>query len=197
MKSILFISLLVFALGWRSGGWTQDTFESNDLQIEKARQAAENRYYERTNTNDRQVIIYPFAIYKQIVNGVNYKILFAAQKLKTNDVDFFEYVVYTGPFGKAINDSTEFKVTSEKKIEYENDTLQLNSRKATQIEEAISRYESNLLNSDNYIKFIKLYKNTASYGMSFYVVKTKSPNLLILMEKENSEFKVVAEIRIF
>ena len=196
MKTILIISLLALILGWRSGGWTKESFESNDLQIEKARQAAEKRYYERTNTNEKDVIIYPFAIYKQIVNGVNYKIFFAAQNIKTNDIEFFDYIIYTGPFGKTANKPFEFKVTSEKKIEFENDTLQSNSRKATKIEQAVSKYYNNLLNSENFVESIKIYNNVL-YTMSFYLVKTNSPNLLIVMEQENNEFEVVTEIRHF
>ena len=195
MKTMLIISLLALILGWRSGGWTKESFESNDLQIEKARQAAEKRYYERTNTNEKDVIIYPFAIYKQIVNGVNYKIFFAAQNIKTNDIEFFDYIIYTGPFGKTANKPFEFKVTSEKKIEFENDTLQSNSRKATKIEQAVSKYYNNLLNSENFVESIKIYN--VLYTMSFYLVKTNSPNLLIVMEQENNEFEVVTEIRHF
>ena len=192
MKTILVLSLLVFSAAWKTGGWTKDSFESNDLQIEKARQAAEKRYYERNDSNDEDVVLYPFAVYKQVVNGINYKLFFAAQNIHTNAVEFFDYVVYTGPFDKSL----EFKVTSETKMELEDEKLQLTSRKSTKIDQAVSNYYSNRLNSESLTESIKVCNNVL-YTMSFYVARTRAQDLLVVMEQENNEFEVVAEIRHF
>lgn len=189
MRTILLISLFVFILGWKSAGWTKDSFESNDLYIEKARQTAEKRYYERTNSNEQDVIVYPFAIYKQVVNGINYKIFFAAKNIKTNSVQFFEYVVYTGPFGKIANKVFDFKVTSEKEIDFEKDELKLNTRRATKIDQAVSNYSQNSLR----IESIKVYNN-ATTEINFYVVKTNNSKILVVMQEENYTFTVVSEI---
>ena len=80
MKSIIILSLLALTLckGFgMMGSWQKDTFASNDIRIDRARQAAEAKYLQIANVKEDDVELIPLAVYRQLVNGLNYKIIFA------------------------------------------------------------------------------------------------------------------------
>lgn len=200
MKSIIILSLLTLTLCDRFGGWTKDSFSSNDLRLEKARTTAEKKFFSDTNAKEEDYIIYPFAVYKQLVNGLNYKIFFAAQNIKTNTLELFDYVIYTGAFGAPVDQVFDYQVIGSKKLAYDS-KLKLTNRKFLQINDALLQYFSPTSNTMSFIDTIQLNENVL-YTMSVYVVKVqteneKVPQTVIVMEQEDNTFEVVAEIRNF
>ena len=200
MKAICILSLISLVLSQRSGGWIQDTFASNDIRIDRARSTAEAKFFAETNAKEEEFIIYPFAVYKQLVNGLNYKIFFAAQNIKTNTIELFDYIVYTGAFGAPTNQVFDYQVIGTKKLDYD-DKLKITNKKFGKINDAVALYYSPTSNKMSYIETIQVNENVL-YTMSIYVVKVQTesqqkPQTLIVMEQDDNTFEVVADIRNF
>ena len=70
MKSIIILSLLALSLcgfGNNMGAWQKDTFESNDMRIDRARSTAEDDFKAKSNLKDDEAEIYEIAVYHQLV----------------------------------------------------------------------------------------------------------------------------------
>lgn len=197
MKIISILFILSFTLCSKFGSWTKDSLYQFDYRIDKARTTTEKAFFEKTQFKEEDYLIKPFALYNQLVNGLNYKILFSAQNIKTDEYDIYDYVIYTGPFGESLQDF-DYQVISTKKLNFEK-ILPLTNTKYENINKVVAKYYSSTSNNLLYIDSIKVNEST-SYMMNVYIVtaqteKYEELQTLIVMEQEDHSFEVVSEIK--
>ena len=99
IKLTLMLSLISMSFSWsvmNFGKYTKDSFSSKDAKISKAYNYLNKQIVESTGFSNVQV--YPISIYRQILNGINYKILAAVKDEKNKKVDLVNSTVYIGPF---------------------------------------------------------------------------------------------------
>ena len=199
MKSLLILSLLTLSLcgfGSNMGSWQKDTFESNDMRIDRARATAEDDFKAKANLKDDEAEIYEIAVYHQLVNGMNYKIFFAVRDANTNTVDLYDYVVYSGPFGSEPNG--QYEILSSKKLPIENN-LSINSAKFGKLNDACAKYVKDTKGEKlAYVSTVRTNQNVI-YSMSIYVVEVQTmakrmPETVIVVEDEDGKFEVVATL---
>lgn len=194
MKAICILAILSMSL-CLTGGWKEESLNSNDMIIDRCRRVAEENFFKKNDVKENDVYIYPFAIYSQLVNGMKYKILFAAKNLKKNTIDICETDVYTGPAGS--RDLT-FEVLNQNVLPAENN-LPINSANFGKITDAVTKYYSKKNEKLSYITTIRTNENVL-YNYGVYLVevqtqKSKNPQTLVVMEKDLRKFEVVAFIR--
>ena len=199
MKSLLILSLLTLSLcgfGSNMGSWQKDTFESNDMRIDRARSTAEDDFKAKANLKDDEAEIYEIAVYHQLVNGMNYKIFFAVRAANTTTVDLYDYVVYSGPFGSDLNG--QYEILSSKKLPIENN-LSINSAKFGKLNDACAKYVKDTKGEKlAYVSTVRTNQNVI-YSMSIYVVEVQTmakrmPETVIVVEDEDGKFEVVATL---
>lgn len=96
MKVLLFICLLIFSNSL-FGGWSPASFAENDFGINSALNKAFEAY-SKYNPNADIDYIQPMSVYKQLVNGYNYRVAFI--DLKGNIHDVHEYFISGPAFSK-------------------------------------------------------------------------------------------------
>lgn len=198
MKAILICAL--FSLTLCMGSWTKESLYSNDLMIDRSRQAAEKHYYELTGLSKQEARVYPFAVYSQLVNGVNYKILFAVKNKNTGEISFHDYTVFTGTFADRKAKKMKFDVTGTLQMKPDNANVPINSLKFAGINDAISLYYKNINEKLGYVNTISSTTangRDAPYG-KVYLAKLQTqqkhgPQFAVLME-ENGKFEVCTTI---
>ena len=203
MKSIIILSLLALTLckGFgMMGSWQKDTFASNDIRIDRARQAAEAKYLQIANVKEDDVELIPLAVYHQLVNGLNYKIIFAARNYNDNSLELYDYNVYTGPFGSEAN-NFEYEVISTEKLPIENN-LSINSAKFGKINDACAQYIKDTKGEKvAYVSTLRTNQNVI-YNFGIYVVQIQTmakrlPETVIVLEHEDGSFEVAFTLRDF
>lgn len=203
MKSIIILSFLALTLckGFGAmGSWQKDTFAANDIRIDRARQAAEAKYFQITNEKEEDIELIPLAVYHQLVNGLNYKIIFAARNYNDNSLEFYDYDVYTGPFGSEAN-NFEYEVLSTAKLPIENN-LSINSSKFGKINDACAQYIKDTRGER--IAFVRTLRTNQNviYNFGIYVVKIQTMakrlgETVIVLEQEDGTFEVAYSLRDF
>lgn len=86
----------------RVGSYIKDSFQKNDANIDRAfRMVRDGILAKSQEKSDLSVV--PVAIYRQIVNGINYKIITGIKDSKNLKVELAYGIVYSGPFGEDHN----------------------------------------------------------------------------------------------
>ncbi len=197
MKAIFVLFLFALATCQTLvGGWTKRSFEENDMLIDRSRVLVEKKFFEEQNLNEGDAEITPIAIYSQLVNGYNFKIVFAARLRATNEFSLYEYKVYCGPFGSQEVNSP--KITATKQLA-KGKPLLFAAAQYTNIHKAIMAYYSTQ-NSLNYVSKVERYEAPLD-DMNIFVAyakvgETQEVKTCVLIE-ENDELQQVAEIRSF
>lgn len=197
MKAIFILFLFALASCQNLvGGWTKRSFAENDMLIDRSRVLVEKKFIEEQNLNEGDVEITPIAIYSQIVNGYNFKIVFAARYRETNEFTLHEYKVYCGPFG-----STELntpKLSATKQLA-KGKPLLFAAAQYTNIHKAIMEYYSTQ-NSLNYVSKVERYEaplDDMNIFVAYAKVGDKQEIKTCVLIEENGELQQVAEIRSF
>lgn len=196
MKSILTLLLIAFvASETLVGGWVKRSYEENDYNLERARVAAEKKFYEEQKANERAYLITPISVYSQLVNGINFQFIFAVRNRESNDFKMYSYIVYSGPFSEK---NSVPQVTSMKEIP-KGRPLTFASYAYTDLHKAIGKFysESNglnhistLYNYESPIQDLKIFVAIARVGDD-----SKEKTCVII--KENGEYQQVAEVKSF
>lgn len=129
------------------GGWKKDSFARDDLSLDRSRSTAMKQYLKEYNLSEDDIIFHPLAVYKQITNGMNYKIVLACQNLVTKTINIYECVVNVS------RDFETFNVLSSKSLPYENNVVDITNPKFIKIND----YLNNVLSrSHRNLKYINL-----------------------------------------
>lgn len=121
---IAFTILIAFnAITARVGTFIKDDLRKNDAYMNKALMtlldAHDKQVFTRLTTiDDVPAPLEPIAVYKQLVNGFNFKFVFAIRANESKRIfnKFFTAVVYTGAFGNS-NSNSQPEITSFEEIE--------------------------------------------------------------------------------
>lgn len=190
MRTIVLISIFLigtcFSFGL-TGGWTRDSFAKNSLYIDRSRSSGEEAIKANFGINDEKSIVYPLEIYKQLVNGFNYKTVYAFYDTEKDVIDGFSAVVYTGPFSKK---TPTFEVINVEKLESSEEVVN-DSKLIQKVDDALNKYLNR--NDIHNSQIVKTFKKPITMNTFVYVVKTEdSKGKYIIFEDENGELKVDA-----
>lgn len=198
MKVILIFVILNFIfiihsikIRSRTGNWEKINLDSDDLDFNKALTFLNQQFQLGKFGETLNYTLIPISAYSQLVNGLNYKFLFATQNKEEKKLNFYTAIIYTGPFGSD-PETTEPELTSNEKM---NTTDVNNDVNVTNLKKAVSDYLKlsnltpqnstsifyllNVMENDLYIvyntsirdngqtKFVTLivYKNNSSYSV--------------------------------
>ena len=194
ISSVIILCLISFILSSKPlGSWEPDTFARDDLYLDRSRSLSEKEYLKVSNSNEDNILFYPISVYKQIVNGVNFRIFLAAQNTKTNDIDLFDCIVNT-PFQKTNQDFSVY--TS--KILKSSGNVSINNSQYNSVNTVVGDYIRQIGESMKFITSMMIYKNVI-YDLNMFIVKVrtdKSMKTLILKENEDKKIEVAASLRL-
>ena len=179
------------------GGWTRDSFQSNNAYIDKCRSIGENAIITKYNLTSSQNEFYPIEIYKQLVNGFNYKIVYLVYNSISNETHLYTAVVYTGPFSSSIPVFTLINTNEHKE---EKKGVIISKEIKTKIEKAINEYTHTPTNNNKLNIIIdKVIMNVInSNKTNVYLVHIKSlvnKEEFCIFEDENGDMKIDAVIK--
>ena len=193
-SSVITLCLISFILSSKPlGSWEPDTFARDDLYLDRSRSLSEKEYLKVSNSNEENIFFYPISVYKQIVNGVNFRIFLAAQNTKTNDIDLFDCIVNT-PFQKTNQD---FSVYTSKILKMSGN-VSINNSQYNSVNTVVGNYIRQIGESMKFITSMLVYKNVI-YDLNMFIVKVrtdKSMKTLILKENEDKKIEVAASLRL-
>lgn len=189
---IILFSLFLTCLSTKPlGTWEKDTFARDDLYLDRSRSKAQEEYLQNMNLKSEDIDFYPFSVYKQLVNGINFKIFLGAQNRKSNKLELFECIVHTDLA------NPQFTVQGSKVLNYEA-TLSINNSKYNKINNEVGRYLKKRKIPMKYINSINVVPS-AIYFYDIYVVSVQTqengPKTLLLMDDDEEGLEVVADIR--
>lgn len=194
ISSVITLCLISFILSSKPlGSWEPDTFARDDLYLDRSRSLSEKEYLKVSNSNEDNIFFYPISVYKQIVNGVNFRIFLAAQNTKTNDIDLFDCIVNT-PFQKTNQD---FSVYTSKILKMSGN-VSINNSQYNSVNTVVGDYIRQIGESMKFITSMLVYKNVI-YDLNMFIVKVrtdKSMKTLILKENEDKKIEVAASLRL-
>lgn len=194
ISSVITLCLISFILSSKPlGSWEPDTFARDDLYLDRSRSLSEKEYLKVSNSNEDNIFFYPLSVYKQIVNGMNFRIFLAAQNAKTNDIDIFDCIVNT-PFQKTNQDFSVY--TS--KILKSSGNVSINNSQYNSVNTVVGDYIRQIGESMKFITSMMIYKNVI-YDLNMFIVKVrtdKSMKTLILKENEDKKIEVAASLRL-
>ena len=180
--SILFVSSLCL------GGFKRDRLEldSNSLQSQ-AREFATRLIKSEIKPSTSDVSINTIFVYKQIVNGINYKIFTLVRDGGYGEL--YETTIYTGPFSKEKRTFKDFELLSNEKVVLRDTDLNLKAQ-----EHIINLITEKIGGQPNLINYLNVYMTSQSNDV-FYIVqfglrKSESrPSIAIFIDK-NGSFKI-------
>ncbi len=179
------------------GSYLERSFQENDMGIDRARSLTDDELKTR---HGFEIVTYPVAVYTQIVNGLNYKILMAMRMDgNTEQVDLFNAIVYSGPFGKDFL-SQGPSITQLQKVEAGNSNF--SEQQNLTLKNSLNSFLSNNKSEIAKINSVDNYENLV-YDQSFYVVNaavlfgtSENDEIFILSKKADGEYKVVNNFRV-
>lgn len=163
------------------GIWEKDSFEKNDLYIDRSRSLSVKQifahYYE--NKNEKDLFDYPLEIYRKIVNGFRYKLFFVVNDKSTDEIKFYTTIVNSGPFSERkptfIIDQVEV-MKPENKITNNKSTL-------SKIQKALDNF-FNLNNTE--VTVVSQYTLPEISSSMFYLIKTQTNQQYVLFEDKET-----------
>lgn len=97
LLALTVLSAVTFCFDIRVGSYIKGSFASNDARLNKVFTLVSSNIISK-NGGDPNVTVLPVAVYSQIVNGVNYRIIAAIKDSKNKQVQLANTIVYSGPF---------------------------------------------------------------------------------------------------
>ena len=172
-KILIILSLVSLSLCYdiMVGSYTRDSFAKNDAKINSALNLVKSEVANKFNNKNLSIL--PVAIYSQIVNGINYKIVVGIKDSSTGKIDLAHSIVYTGPFSDNFAQETPTLTFFQT---LPNDALNvLDEEKTIGINSAISNYlknaQASLVSTDSVVSYPNLV-----YTESFYIVNVTVKN---------------------
>ena len=143
------------------GSYIRESFNSNDARINSAYQIVRNEILSKNESGSTDVV--PVAIYSQLVNGINYKIITAIKDKKNFKVELSQAIIYTGEFGSDSKPSLTFF----EKLPTNN--LTLDETRMITLSATITNYLSSLGASLSKVNSVTSYPNLVS-DESYFIV---------------------------
>ena len=161
------------------GGWQRLSFEMNDLYINSSRQMSETKITEKTND---EYDLFPLEVYSQVVNGVNYHLLFAGRHFQDKTkIKLFKTTVY-----KPLGDQPQLSLNDDPVM------IEPNQNKFNDngIEMKVSNTVSSYFGINGVLKVDKYFSDVYGNGCNVYTVVTEKGTAVVY--ETNGEFKVDA-----
>jgi hypothetical protein len=197
VKIILLLVLLSSTLCYdiMVGSYTRDSFAKNDAKINSALKLVNSEVENKFNNKNLSII--PVALYSQIVNGINYKLIIGLHDSSSGKVDLAHAIVYTGPFSD--NYALEKPSLSFFQKLPDDTTKILEESKFILLNKTITDHLKTLGSKLSLIDSVVSYPNLV-YTESFYVVyvtvQNKSgatENQILIVNSTNDDNFVVAK----
>ena len=172
------------------GSWEHDTFARNDIQLDRSRRLSQTEYLKVENVNEDNIIFYFFLVYKQIVNGLNFRIFLAAQNKLTKEIDILDCIINT-PFQQSKQEYTS-------KILQMNGNVSINNSQYNNVNTVVSDFIKKKGDNMKFVTSMMLYENVI-YDLNMFIVNVRtaeSMKTLILKENEDKKIEVVASLRL-
>ena len=172
------------------GSWEHDTFARNDIQLDRSRRLSQTEYLKVENVNEDNIIVYPLSVYKQIVNGLNFRIFLAAQNKLTKEIDILDCIINT-PFQQSKQEYTS-------KILQMNGNVSINNSQYNNVNTVVSDFIKKKGDNMKFVTSMMLYENVI-YDLNMFIVNVRtaeSMKTLILKENEDKKIEVVASLRL-
>ena len=145
------------------GGWEKDSFARDDLSLDRSRSMAVKQYLKDNNLSEDDILFHPLAVYKQITNGLNYRIVLACQNQITKTVTLYECDVF------ASLDFRDFSVLQSKSLPFENNVVDITDPKFIKVNEYLNTMLSKSQKTLKYITLIKRSEHIVSQDDVFIV----------------------------
>ena len=175
------------------GSWEHDTFARNDIQLDRSRRLSQTEYLKVENVNEDNIIFYPLSVYKQIVNGLNFRIFLAAQNKLTKEIDILDCIINT-PFQQS---NQEYTVYSSKILQMKGN-VSINNSQYNNVNTVVSDFIKKKGDNMKFVTSMMLYENVI-YDLNMFIVNVRtaeSMKTLILKENEDKKIEVVASLRL-
>lgn len=183
LKLLLVGILISFSLCL--GGFKRDKLEldSNSLQSQ-AREFATRVIQSEINPSSSDVSINTIFVYKQIVNGINYKMFTLVRDGGYGEL--YETTVYTGPFSKQNRSFKDFEILSKEKVLLKE--AKLNSQTQDRITNLIAE---KIGGQPDFINYLNVYMASQSNDV-FYIVQFglrkggSRPSIAVFIDKDGT-----------
>ena len=160
---ILFFCYIAISTPALQGGWVKGSFRENDMGIDQAfRKAFE--IYQKENPNSNIDFTQRLTIYRQTVNGINYKMCFIDLKSNLNVVQ--EYTISGPPFGHN-NQEPTFRFLESNTFKAKSETISTTDKRYARIHNTLFGF---LKNSGENILFINKIEIVETTFDNFYIV---------------------------
>ena len=143
--------------------------------------------------NEDNIIFYPLSVYKQIVNGLNFRIFLAAQNKLTKEIDILDCIINT-PFQQS---NQEYTVYSSKILQMKGN-VSINNSQYNNVNTVVSDFIKKKGDNMKFVTSMMLYENVI-YDLNMFIVNVRtaeSMKTLILKENEDKKIEVVASLRL-
>lgn len=189
MKAILLLYLLAFGFSFGGfGKWEKASLGENSIYVDMTIKAGEKEIFSVNKLSNEKVQSYPIEIYKQIVNGFNYKILFATYDTENGDTDLYQAVIGFSPFSE--RQITNQILSSEK---LSPSSLGTKPSKLEDIKKAITKTNTDALN----LVVLKEYKDVMIKGAHAFIVKSEEEKkVYVVFEDEEGNITVDQKIKL-
>ena len=166
---ILFLNYILLSFSSLLGGWEKGSFKENDLFIDRAfRKAFE--IYSIENPGSDIDSIQQLTLYRQMVNGINYKMCFIDLKSDLNVIQ--EYVI-TGPAFGDYNSQVKFNLFERHTYKGKNVNIETIDKRFPRIQNTLfgflKSYGENIL----FINKIEMVETSLDY---FYIINAQGEN---------------------
>ena len=165
--SFILYFLLFIAINSIPGGWEKGSFRENDLKIDRAYKKA-FELYSKENPNSDIDSIRRLTLYKQLVNGINYRMCFIDLKSDLNVIQ--EYIISGPPFGKSKSEQ-KFELFEKNTYKPKKGLLLVNDSKYPRIQNTLYGWVKNLRENLLYITKIEIVE---AYLDNFYIVTART-----------------------
>lgn len=194
-KIAIFIAIILIAFSCqRVGSYVRDSFASNDIRIDRAWKTVLAEYHQMSTLKKEEVDIFPIAIYKQLVNGLNYKVFFGSVNKISNELQLFDYVLYTGPLTQS-PDPFFFQLTSSKEL-VDHPDIALRKYEYEQIKKIISfqvEYDKeSLVNLSVSRTYINVLGTASIYVVTAEKENQELPENYLIFQDENGKLEMIA-----
>ena len=163
--SLLLFALLYAVVVSQMGGWKKGSFAENDMGIDRAYKKAIEEY-SKENPNADIDSTQRLTIYRQVVNGINYRMTFIDLKSQLNVIQ--EYVINTPPYGSPKRGT--FQLYAQATHTPSEQNLDLNDSKVSKIQKELYKFDKQDMYDINKVEVIETELDI------FYIVYTKYKN---------------------
>lgn len=195
MKAFVILAIALPSLMSASivGGFYQLPIDKNETMINKTKEQAEKDIVSKSGYSKSNYNFYPLALFDQIVNGVNYKVYYALQKKGSSSADIIENTYHYA--------NKKFDLVKTKTLDTSGNekTIKKDEMVKEKMRNALSRYFFDLKLKVSDISINDIYEKVMNH-ISFYtaqakVGKDKKNVNVVVMEKEDKTFEVVAYLK--